>query len=67
LGDVPAPPHIHIRNEPGRGRTVPGMASDARRDPGARQLARVVLLLGCRVAIKCRDCKGLNVAAVDSD
>ena len=32
-----------------------------------RLLARVVLLLGCRVAIKCRDCKALNVAAMDRD
>jgi len=32
-----------------------------------RLLARLLLLPGCRVEVKCRDCKAVNVAAIDKD
>jgi phage FluMu protein Com len=30
-----------------------------------RLLARIVLLPGCKIEVKCRDCKAINVAEVD--
>jgi len=32
-----------------------------------RLLARIVLLPGCRIETKCRDCRAINVAEVDKD
>jgi phage FluMu protein Com len=46
--------------------TVPQAQKELRCWRCGRLLARLLLLPGCRVEVKCRDCRALNVAGIEA-